>query len=43
MLAGRRLGVTGVPFVLLDQRYAITGAQPAEAYARAITKVITQR
>ena len=37
--AGHRLGITGVPFVLLDQRYAVAGAQTAEAYARAISQV----
>jgi predicted DsbA family dithiol-disulfide isomerase len=40
---GRRLGITGVPFVLLDERYAIGGAQTAEAYAQAITHVVRQR
>lgn len=40
---GRSLGITGVPFVLLDQRYAIAGAQSAEEYARAITQVLEQK
>jgi predicted DsbA family dithiol-disulfide isomerase len=40
---GRRLGVTGVPFVVLDQRYAIAGAQAAAAYAQAITQVLETR
>jgi predicted DsbA family dithiol-disulfide isomerase len=34
----RELGVTGVPFVLLDQRYAVAGAQSIDAYARAISR-----
>jgi predicted DsbA family dithiol-disulfide isomerase len=41
--AGRRLGITGVPFVLVDQRYAIRGAQSADAYARAISQVMEER
>ena len=32
------LGVTGVPFFVFDRRYAISGAQPAEA----ITEVLQQ-
>ena len=30
------LGVTGVPFFVIDRRYAISGAQPAEAIASAL-------
>ena len=41
--AGRRLGIAGVPFVLVDQRYAIPGAQSADAYARALTQVMEER
>jgi predicted DsbA family dithiol-disulfide isomerase len=41
--AGRQLGITGVPFVLLDQRYTIAGAQSPEAYARAIEQVMAQK
>jgi predicted DsbA family dithiol-disulfide isomerase len=41
--AGRRLGVTGVPFVVLDQQYAIAGAQSAAAYAQAIAQVLETR
>jgi predicted DsbA family dithiol-disulfide isomerase len=40
---GRSLGITGVPFVLLDQRYAIAGAQSADAYARAISQALEQK
>jgi predicted DsbA family dithiol-disulfide isomerase len=32
----RELGVTGVPFVLLDQRFAVAGAQSIDAYAQAM-------
>jgi len=31
---GRALGVTGVPFFVVDRRYAISGAQPAEVFAQ---------
>ncbi|GGF39582.1 DSBA oxidoreductase [Marmoricola endophyticus] len=30
------LGASGVPFFVLDQRYAVSGAQPAETFARAL-------
>ena len=32
----RALGVTGVPFVVLDGRYAVAGAQPLEVFRRAL-------
>ena len=41
--AARRLGITGVPFVLIDHRYAIAGAQPVDAYARAIAQVMADK
>lgn len=34
----RELGVTGVPFFVLDRRYGISGAQPVEAFAAALEK-----
>ncbi len=33
----RTLGVTGVPFFVLDMKYGISGAQPAEVFAEALT------
>lgn len=33
------LGIHGVPFFVLDGRYALSGAQPAEVFAEAITRV----
>lgn len=36
LAAGRRLGITGVPFTVLAGRYAVAGAQSVEAYAEAI-------
>jgi predicted DsbA family dithiol-disulfide isomerase len=32
----RALGVTGVPFFVLDKRYGISGAQPVEAFRAAL-------
>lgn len=34
----RDLGVTGVPFVVVDGRLAVAGAQPAELFGRALTQ-----
>ncbi|WP_024355437.1 DsbA family oxidoreductase [Leucobacter chironomi] len=36
----RMLGVNGVPFFLLDQKYGISGAQSAEAFAGAFEQVL---
>ncbi|MDF1503579.1 DsbA family oxidoreductase [Roseisolibacter sp. H3M3-2] len=36
MREARRLGIQGVPFVVLDGRLAISGAQPAELFDRAL-------
>ena len=32
----RQVGVTGVPFVVLDMKYAVSGAQPPEVFTHAI-------
>ena len=39
----RHLGIRGVPFFLLDGRYGISGAQPAEAFTRALRRAWTDR
>ena len=39
-LEASRLGVTGVPFIVFDQRYALSGAQPLEVFQRAITTAL---
>lgn len=36
-LAGQ-LGATGVPFYVLDRRYGVSGAQPTELFAQALTQ-----
>ncbi|WP_434617248.1 DsbA family oxidoreductase [Arthrobacter sp. A5] len=35
----RRLGVTGVPFFVIDRKYGISGAQPAELFGQALNEV----
>lgn len=35
----RSLGVTGVPFFVIDRRYAFSGAQPAEAMSQLLDEV----
>jgi predicted DsbA family dithiol-disulfide isomerase len=37
--AARALGVTGVPYFLLEGRWAISGAQPVEVFAAALAHV----
>ena len=32
----RAIGVTGVPFFVIDRKYGISGAQPAEVFAQAL-------
>ena len=32
----RALGITGVPFYVIDGKYGVSGAQPAEAFTRAL-------
>jgi predicted DsbA family dithiol-disulfide isomerase len=39
----RSLGVTGVPFFVVDRRYGISGAQPAEAIAEVLDRAWTDR
>lgn len=36
----RMLGVSGVPFFLFDQKYAVPGAQPAAAFADVLGQVL---
>lgn len=36
----RGLGITGVPFFLLEQKYGVSGAQPAEAFAGVLEQVL---
>ncbi|MBV7695143.1 DsbA family oxidoreductase [Streptomyces sp. TRM70350] len=38
-----QLGATGVPFFVLDRRYGVSGAQPAEVFERALTQAWGER
>lgn len=35
-----RLGIQGVPFVVLDSRYGVSGAQPESVFVEALTRVV---
>ena len=37
------LGINGVPFYVIDGRYAVSGGQPAEVWARALDAVHAER
>ena len=43
IIHARAIGVEGVPTFILDGKYAISGAQPAELLADAIRRVATER
>ena len=38
----RQIGVQGVPFFVINRKYAISGAQPAEAFVEALRKVVEE-
>ncbi|WP_223881962.1 DsbA family oxidoreductase [Niallia endozanthoxylica] len=38
----RQYRVTGVPFFLINKKYALTGAQPTETFVQALKKVIAE-
>ncbi len=39
----KSLGITGVPFFVIDNRYAISGAQQAEVFSQALARVWEER
>jgi predicted DsbA family dithiol-disulfide isomerase len=39
----RAIGVNGVPFFVLDRRFAVSGAQPAELLGKALAQAATDR
>lgn len=41
--AAQRMGVNGVPFFILDQQYAISGAQPADLLANAFRELAQEK
>ena len=38
VLDARNIGVTGVPFFVIDRKYALSGAQPVEYFVSALTQ-----
>jgi len=38
VLDSRNIGVTGVPFFVIDRKYALSGAQPTEYFVSALTQ-----
>lgn len=41
--AARSIGVSGVPFVVVDQSYGVSGAQPVEVFVDALTRAAADR
>ena len=39
----RELGISGVPFFVLDGKYGVSGAQPPEVFAQALSQVAAER
>ncbi|QHJ72397.1 DsbA family oxidoreductase [Planococcus halotolerans] len=39
---GQQIGVNGVPFYLINKKYALTGAQPTELFVQALEQVIAE-
>jgi predicted DsbA family dithiol-disulfide isomerase len=39
----KRFGVTGVPFFVVDSRYAVSGAQPAEVFSQLLARAWDER
>lgn len=37
-----RLGISGVPFYVIDNRYGVSGAQPEDTFAQALTQVFDE-
>jgi predicted DsbA family dithiol-disulfide isomerase len=40
--AGRRMGIQGVPFFILIDKYALSGAQPAETWEQALPQILAE-
>jgi len=38
-----KIGVTGVPTYVIDDRYALVGAQPYEVFKNALTQIMSQK
>lgn len=42
IMEARQIGVTGVPFFVFNRKYAVSGAQPADAFLKTIEKAYTE-
>jgi len=43
MHQARAYGATGVPFFVVDARYGVSGAQPAEVFGRVLEQAWAER
>ncbi|MUO27397.1 DsbA family oxidoreductase [Agrobacterium vitis] len=41
--AAQKMGVNGVPFFIIDQKYAVSGAQPTEVLANALRDIAAEK
>ena len=41
--AAQDLGVSGVPFFVVDRRYAVSGAQPTEVFSQLLEEAWAER
>ncbi|MBB4954018.1 putative DsbA family dithiol-disulfide isomerase [Agrobacterium vitis] len=41
--AAKKMGVNGVPFFIIDQKYAVSGAQPPEVLANAFREIAAEK
>jgi predicted DsbA family dithiol-disulfide isomerase len=39
----QRLGATGVPFFVIDEKYGVSGAQPAETFGQVLERAWSER
>ncbi|MEG0918223.1 MAG: DsbA family protein, partial [Myroides sp.] len=42
ILEARNIGVTGVPFFLLNNKYTLSGAQPVDLFVEALTQTYNE-
>lgn len=42
VLEANNLGISGVPFFILNNKYSVSGAQPVDAFVSALTKTYTE-
>ncbi len=43
MVQARQYGINGVPFFVIDGRYGISGAQPAEVFVEVLARAAADR